>query len=67
MVPLVPKTPTCLEQLNRSTHSTVGRITPNTRRVASQRGKSFCWIVRSAFADAVLQASMTNWQPASNK
>lgn len=45
-------------------HSAVGRITPSTRRVGSfDWGKFICWMVRSALADAVLQANITSGQP----
>ena len=49
-----------------SMHSTVGRITPNTRRIGSRRGKSFICMLRRAFAEAVLHARMTRWHPISN-
>ena len=42
-----------------STASTVGRITPRTRRSGWVDGRYCCWIERSALAEAVLQAMMT--------
>lgn len=46
--------------------STVGRITPSTRRPLPKRQRSFCCMVLRAFADAVLQARMTSWHPRLN-
>ena len=35
--------------------SAVGRMTPSTRRSGSHLGRSFCWMVRRALAEAVLR------------
>ena len=47
-------------------HSAVGRMTPSTLRVASITGRLICWMVRKAFADAVLHANITKGHPSSN-
>ena len=49
------------------TASTVGLMTPSTRLVGSMAGKSRCWMVRKALAEAVLQARITSWQPWSKR
>jgi hypothetical protein len=40
-------------------------MTPNTLFLESIKGKSLCCMVLNAFAEAVLQASITNSQPLS--
>lgn len=39
---------------------------PSTLRVASITGRLICWMVRKAFADAVLHANITKGHPSSN-
>ena len=55
----LPKMPTWREWVSEPMTSAVGRMMPNTRRCASNFGRSFCWMVRRAFADAVLHPSIT--------
>ena len=65
MVPEVAKMPTWLLCVTSPMHSAVGRITPNTLRDGSIIGSFFCWMVRNAFAEAVLQANITKGHPSS--
>ena len=65
MVPSVASTPTWRVFVRLPITSAVGLITPSTRRSGSIFGRSICWMERSAFAEAVLQPSITRWQPIS--
>lgn len=57
MVPVVPKIPTCLLLLIFiHQHPPSDGLRPTPDEPFSHCGKSRCWIVRNAFADAVLQA-----------
>ena len=67
MVPTVPKIPTRPVFVRSPSTSVLGRITPSTRLFGASWGRSFCCIVRSAFAEAVLQANITSGQPCSNR
>lgn len=58
--------PTCRLRVISPIHSAVGRMTPSTLRVASITGRLICWMVRKAFADAVLHANITKGHPGSN-
>ena len=66
MVPAVASIPTCRLRVISPIHSAVGRMTPSTLRVASITGRLICWMVRKAFADAVLHANITKGHPSSN-
>ena len=66
MVPAVASMPTCRLRVISPIHSAVGRMTPSTLRVASITGRLICWMVRKAFADAVLHANITKGHPSSN-
>ena len=57
---------TCRLRVISPIHSAVGRMTPSTLRVASITGRLICWMVRKAFADAVLHANITKGHPSSN-
>ena len=63
MVPAVASTPTWRLRVMSPITSTVGLITPSTLRDGSICGRSFCCMVRSALADAVLQAMIISGQP----